>query len=454
MGNSIQNWLGTTRDALLGDSPETSGEDDAILNSDEKARRFGYAVILVVFVGLGGWAALAPLESAAHGEGTVQVEGDRKLIQHLEGGMVAEILVSNGDYVTKGQPLVVMDATEAQADLRIVSGRLWAARALVDRLLSERDGEAFITFTNWLTDLDDERALVAVGNEQALFSARRAFLQGEEAVLRQRIEQMASEIEGIQAVLDAKRSVAQSFNLEADELQELLADGYVDKQRIRELERARAATLGEIADMVTRITSAEVAIEETKLQIFQLEKRFKTQVVDALTQAEEELYDFEQRYSSHRGRLDRTTVKAPIDGLVLALKPNTIGAVVGAGDGLMSIVPDTNNLLIDTKLSPMDIDRIHIGQDAEVRFSVFKDAYSITGTLINVSADSLVDAATGQNYFEAKVRLLEEDVELLGEYRLIPGMPAEVLVKTGKRTLLGYLTSPLHRMFENSLIEG
>ena len=255
-------------------------------------------------------------------------------------------------------------------------------------------------------------------------------------------------------MLDAKRSVAQSFNLEADELQELLADGYVDKQRIRELERARAATLGEIADMVTRITSAEVAIEETKLQIFQLEKRFKTQVVDALTQAEEELYDFEQRYSSHRGRLDRTTVKAPIDGLVLALKPNTIGAVVGAGDGLMSIVPDTNNLLIDTKLSPMDIDRIHIGQEAEVRFSVFKDAYSITGTLINVSADSLVDAATGQNYFEEKVRLLEEDVELLGEYRLIPGMPAEVLVKTGKRTLLGYLTSPLHRMFENSLIEG
>jgi membrane fusion protein, epimerase transport system len=442
------------RDTLLGGSSEINGGDDAVLNSDEKARRFGYAVILVVFVGLGAWAALAPLESAAHGEGTVQVEGDRKLVQHLEGGMVSEILVANGDYVKKGQPLVVMDATEAQADLSIVSGKLWATRALVDRLLSERDGEASITFTDWLADLDDERAMVALGNEQALFNARHAYLQGEEAVLKQQIEQMVSQIEGIQAVLDAKRSVAQSLNLEAEELRELLADGYVDKQRIRELERAYAATLGEVADMVTRVTTSKVAIEEAKLQILQLEKRFKTQVVDALTQAEEELYDLEQRFSALRGRLDRTTVKAPIDGLVLALKPNTIGAVVGAGGELMSIVPDTNNLLIDTKLSPMDIDRIHIGQEAEVRFSVFKDAYSVTGTLINVSADSLIDAATGQNYFEGKVRLLEEDMALLGEYRLVPGMPAEVLVKTGNRTLLGYLTSPLHRMFENSFIDG
>ena len=432
----------------------TSGDEAAILDSDRQARRFGYAVILVVFGGFGLWAALAPLESAAQGPGTVQVEGNRKLVQHLEGGIVDEILVENGDFVRQGQPLIRMDTTQAQAELSIIGGRLWAKRALVDRLLSERDEKAVIAFADWLTALQDERVIVAVGNEQALFNARRADLLGEKDVLEQRIEQLNSQIEGTEAVLQAKRSVASSLSSEADELQELLAEGYVDKQRIRELERARASTLGEVSDLVARVATAKVSIDETRLQILQLEKRFKTQVVDALTQAEEELYDLEQRHRALTDRVERTVVRAPNDGIILALKTNTVGAVVSPGEPLMSIVPDTESLLIDAQLSPMDIDRIHIGQEAEVRFSVFKDAYSITGVLIKVSADSLIDEVTGAPYFEVKIKLNDDDIKLLGEYRLVPGMPAEVLVKTGKRTLLGYLTSPLHRMFEKSLIEA
>ena len=431
-----------------------SSDEAAILDSDRQARRFGYAVILVVFGGFGLWAALAPLESAAQGPGTVQVEGNRKLVQHLEGGIVDEILVENGDFVRQGQPLIRMDTTQAQAELSIVGGRLWAKRALVDRLLSERDEKAVIAFADWLTALQDERVIVALGNEQALFNARRADLLGEKEVLEQRIEQSNSQIEGTEAVLEAKRSVASSLSSEADELQELLAEGYVDKQRIRELERARASTLGEVSDLVARVATAKVSIDETRLQILQLEKRFKTQVVDALTQAEEELYDLEQRHRALKDRVERTVVRAPNDGIILALKPNTVGAVVSPGEPLMSIVPDTESLLIDAQLSPMDIDRIHIGQEAEVRFSVFKDAYSITGVLIKVSADSLIDEVTGAPYFSAKIKLNDDDIKLLGEYRLVPGMPAEVLVKTGKRTLLGYLTSPLHRMFEKSLIEA
>jgi epimerase transport system membrane fusion protein len=265
---------------------------------------------------------------------------------------------------------------------------------------------------------------------------------------------MTAQIEGAQAVLEAKRQVAKSLELEAGELQELLAEGYVDKQRIRELGRSQAATLGEVSDLVARIAGIKVAIEETKLQIIQLDKRFKTQVVDTLTRAEEELYDLEQRHRTISDRVERTLVKAPSSGTVMALKPNTIGAVIASGGELMAIVPDSESLLIDTKLSPMDIDRIHIGQEAEVRFSVFKDAYSITGVLTTVSADSLIDQTTGQPYFAAKVKLSDEDMKLLGSYRLVPGMPAEVLVKTGKRTLLGYLTSPLHRMFEASLLDA
>ena len=196
-----------------------------------------------------------------------------------------------------------------------------------------------------------------------------------------------------------------------------------------------------------------MAIEETELQILQLHKRFKTQVVDALTTAQEELYDMQQRLLAINDRLQRTLISAPATGYILGLKPNVMGAVVAPGEELMAIVPDVEKLMIDAKMSPMDIDRIRIGQEAEVRFAVFKDAYTITGELVKVSADSLVDEATGEAYFEAKVELLEGDLVLLGDYQLVPGMPADVLVKTGNRTLLGYLTSPLQRMFENSLIE-
>lgn len=455
MQHSVRGLLEAVRRWFFVANPESGGEGAAhILDSDKQARRLGYAIVLVVFGGFGIWAAVAPLESAAYGMGTVQVEGDRKWVQHFEGGMVAEILVSNGDYVEQDQALVRMDSTAAQAELSIIAGRLWAKRALVDRLLSERTAELEIVFTDWLLDLDDERAIVAVGNERALFAARRSDLQGETNVLEQRIAQMTAQIEGAQAVLEAKRQVAKSLELEAGELQELLAEGYVDKQRIRELGRSQAATLGEVSDLVARIAGIKVAIEETKLQIIQLDKRFKTQVVDTLTRAEEELYDLEQRHRTISDRVERTLVKAPSSGTVMALKPNTIGAVIASGGELMAIVPDSESLLIDTKLSPMDIDRIHIGQEAEVRFSVFKDAYSITGVLTTVSADSLIDQTTGQPYFAAKVKLNDEDMKLLGSYQLVPGMPAEVLVKTGKRTLLGYLTSPLHRMFEASLLDA
>lgn len=455
MSSNWSAFLQKARYVLLGSPPELGlDEDQLIFDSDRQARRFGYGVVVLVFFGFGSWASFAPLESAAFGSGTVQVEGNRKLVQHLEGGLVAAILVANGDYVMKGQPLVRMDATRPQADLSIVNGRLWAKRALVDRLLSERDGRLSVDFTEWLVALNDERVLVALGNELALFEARRADLLGEKEVLKQRNTQMISQIEGIKAVLDAKQSVAKSLDSEVGELQELLADGYVDKQRIRQLERSRAETLGEISDLTARIAASEISIDETRLKMLQLEKRFKTQVVDELTHAEEELYDLKQRQGALTEVLERTIIRAPNNGVVLALKPNTIGEVIGAGEELMSIVPDTNKLLIDTKLSPMDIDRIRVGQEAEVRFSVFKDAYSITGVLTKVSADTLVDDVTGASYFEAKVKLDEKDIALLGDYELVPGMPAEVLVKTGNRTLLGYLTSPLHRMFEKSLIDG
>ena len=214
-----------------------------------------------------------------------------------------------------------------------------------------------------------------------------------------------------------------------------------------------AEALGAISELQAKIASAEVAAEEARLKITQLTKRFVTAVVDELTESQEAYFDLEQKYIAITDKVDRSTIRSPVSGYVMAVLPKSVGAVVRSGTDLMQIVPDAGKFIIDVQMSPMDIDRIRVGQEAEVRFAVFKDSYTITGELTKISADSMINENTGQPFYEAKVELFEEDMALLGEEELVPGMPADVLVKTGSRTLLGYLTSPLQRMFENSLIE-
>lgn len=426
-----------------------------LLDSDRTIRRFGYAVVFVL-MGIGGTvAAVAPIESAALGEGVVQVKGNRKQVQHFEGGIVAEILVSKGDLVEAGQPLVQLDATQDRAELQILSGRRFNTRALVDRLIAERDDRDAIEFSSVLLDAAaaDERAVNAMASEQALFDARSADRNGEADVLLQRIAQYEKQIGGLRSVASSKQQVVSSLSEEIEDLQALLADGYVDKQRLRELQRGRTQALGDIADLEAQIAATEVSIGETRLQILQLGKRFKTEVVDQLTGAQEQLYDLEQQMVTTSDRVTRATVRAPVSGIVLNKVINTIGAVVRPGDALMEIVPATEDLVVEVKLNPLDIDRVKLGQEAEIRFAVFKDAYSVTGVLTKLSPDRLVDKETGAPYYSGEISILEEDYRFLDGLTLVPGMPAEVLVKTGQRTMLGYLTSPLDRMFSKSLIE-
>lgn len=431
-----------------------AGEVDSnILESDKDVRRFGYLTILVVFGGFGLWAGLAPLESAARGGGTVQVEGDSKPVQHLEGGIVSAILVENGSYVDQGDSLIALDATQLIAEKKIIEGRLWATRASVDRLVSERDGQNEVKFSPSLTESVDSQARLAMRNEETLFEARRATRLGEISVLEKRIAQGEKKVSGGQEVLVSKRGIVESLESELGDLNQLLADGYVDKQRIRLLDRQLADTLAQIADQEAIVAAAVVAIQETELEITQLNQRFVTEVINELTVGQEELFDIEQRFTAISHRLDHAIIRSPARGYVMAMEPNTIGEIIAPGQQLMEIVPDLDKLVIDVKLSPMDIDRVQIGQEAEVRFAVFKDSYTITGELVKISADSLSDDATGEQYYQAKVDLYDTDLRLLGDYKLVPGMPAEVLVKTGKRTFMGYLTSPLKRMFDNSLIE-
>ena len=411
------------------------------MDNDRPVRRAGYTVLLLFVFGVGAWAVFAPLESAAIAAGIVQVEGKRKLVQHLEGGIVAEIAVANGDSVEQGQPLILLDATKDRAEKQILRGRIFNTQALVDRLQAERDDLLSVAFSSPLIDTAalDQRAQNAMDNETSLFSVRMADRLGEESVVQ-------SSISGASELARSKGIIVDSLEEEIADLKILLADGYVDKQRLRQLERTKNQTLGELSDL-------DVAMREGQLKVLQIRKRFKTQVVDSLTEAREKLYDLEQQYEAVADRVARATIRSPVQGTVLHVEINTIGAVVTPGQTLMEIVPDVDKLVIEARVSPMDIDRVEVGQTAEVRFSVFKDAYMVSGTLTKLSADRLVDQGSDLPYYSAEIRLLEEDLHLLRGMSLVPGMPAEVLIKTGERTMMRYLTSPLARITSRSLIE-
>jgi epimerase transport system membrane fusion protein len=422
--------------------------------SDRIPRLIGIYIVMVVFGGFGLWALVAPLDSAALAPGVVTVKSYRKTVQHLEGGIVSEILVTDGQLVEQGQTLLILDNTQSKAELGILKGQYFTTRAMENRLAAERDSLQSVDFSNDL-DASDIRAIEAIKNEGLIFAARRDDRLGEVEVLEQRIVQLESQIEGLRALAASKQEIVSSYTAEVADLAELLAEGYVDKQRLRDLQRSRSRSVGELADHRAAIAQAEVQIGETRLQILQLNKRFTTEVVDQLAETQARVYDLRERISAIQDRLRRTIITAPVAGIVLGMNTHTIGGVVQPGKTLLDIVPDLAELVVDARVSPVDIDRVRLGMEATIRFSAFKNATTpiIQGKLTKISADRLVDEQTGDPYYLARVEVSEEGREMLGTLILVPGMPADVLIKTGERTFFQYLIKPASNAFARSLIE-
>lgn len=425
-------------------------------DNDRRLRQIGYWLTAILLGGCGLWASFAPIDTGALAPGIVQVEGKRKSVQHLEGGIVSEIMVRNGDSVIQGDPLLSIDVTQANAELLILAGRRIDLQGKHDRLVAERDDLDLIPFSEGLLSLgeDDDRAATAIAGESTLFAARRADRDGEVQLLLQQQAQLSEQAAGFEAIRASSNTLLSSLDTEIADLSELLREGYVDKQRLRELERSRTRVLGEIAETNSKIASVSVAIAESQLQIVQLNKRFKSEVVDELKQVQTALYDVQQQFNTVLDRVERAIIRAPADGFVLNTSTTTVGAVISAGEELMEIVPHDKDLIIEARVSPFDIDRVQAGQLAEVRFAVFKDAYLVSGTLTKLSADRLIDSSTNTPYFAAEVAIEQEDFDrFYNGARLVPGMPAEVLIKTGNRTFLDYILSPLNRTVSTSLLE-
>ncbi|MDG9977503.1 HlyD family type I secretion periplasmic adaptor subunit [Ectopseudomonas oleovorans] len=421
--------------------------------SDRKPRTIGMLIVFVTFGLFGTWSVVAPLGSAALAPGVVTVQTYRKTVQHLEGGIVKELHVRDGDVVKVGDPLIVLDDTQVRAEYGMITSQLIAAQAMEARLRAERDDLLQIDFSGML-ESNSQRAREAREGETQVFNARRGSRLGEVSVLEKRISQLHEQIRGLESMISTKRSLEKSYQGEIGELTELLAEGFIDKQRLLDQQRRLDMLRAEIADHGSQITKTKLQISETELQIVQLNKDFSADVVAQLAETQTRVFDLQERLSALEERLRRIVIRAPDDGMIIGMKVHTIGGVVSPATPLLDIVPSVSDLVVEAQVSPVDIDRVSPGKTADIRFSAFGSATPVMeGVVIHVSGDRLINEQTGMPYYLARVSLTEKGTKTLGSLKLQPGMPAEVLINTGDRTLFQYIMQPITDAVARSLIE-
>ena len=411
------------------------------------------AVVVALFLGgFGAWAALAPLESAAIAQAIVSVNTKRKTVQHLEGGIVADIPVKEGDTVDAGQILLVLDDTQARTLFTLTESQYHSMAALRERLVAERDGLAAILWPEWLR--------LAVGEEDILRAQERIFETGAEllanqtAIYEQQIAQMREEIVGLTQETEAQNQQIDLLEEELQGLSGLVEQGYEGKTRLLALKRRRSELAGARARNRARVARVEQAIGETRLKIAELRNARMNAVVEELRDTEARNSDLRERLAAARHVLSRTQVVAPVSGTVMDLRVFTRGGVVGPGEALMDIVPAGDELVIEARIEPTDIDVVHPGLAAQVRLTAFSQLTTpvLSGTVLQVSADSLYDERTGTPFYQARVTLDSAQPGLEG-LKLQPGMPAEVMIVTGSRTPLDYLLKPIVTSFRRALRE-
>ena len=416
----------------------------------------GFATIAVFFGVFGAWAALSPLDSAAIAPGVVSVDTNRKTIQHFEGGIVGEIKVRDGDKVVAGQVLIRLDDTRARATLELLRGRQVAASALEARLIAERDGKRKIAFPGWLVKArENPKSRETIGGQVNIFEARRNALVGQTSILNQGIAQYSEEINGLRGQIGSEDRQYELITDELKGLRDLFEKGFAKKPRILALEREAARINGSRSQNLARIARAEQSIAEARLRINELRTEMINQAVAELRDVQSELFELAERVKAAEDVLRRTEIRAPLDGTVVDLQVHTPGGVIAPGERLLDIVPSGERLVVEARVDPGDIDVVHPGLRARVRFTAFnqRSVVAIDGTVTSVSADSLVDERSGVSYYLARVELAEDFAKQRGDVTLYPGMPAEVMIVTGARTALDYFMRPIARSLNRAFRE-
>lgn len=433
-----------------------SGSGPELPVSDRRVKWVGILILLVAFGGFGSWAALAQLSVAVVASGTVSVESFKRTVQHLEGGIVSAINVEDGDHVAAGDVLMVLDGTQSRSQLDIARANWFIASAQEARLMAEQQNASSVEFPAELQAMvgSNERFEQILAVQRSLFLSRRSSLEGEIAALNEQIQQYREQIEGLEESIAINRRRHRSLQEEIADYQSLFRDGLGNNQRIRELERQVLQYQADTAQARAQIAQLGSQISENRSRIETQRQNYRQEIGEQLRQAQSQISDSRERIVAMQDQVGRTEITAPVSGTVVGLDIHTIGAVIRGGDPIMSIVPDSEGFLVEARVPAQDIDNIYPGQQAEIRFSAFNQRLVpvVGGVVQHVSADSFEDENTGASYYRALLQVSEQGrEEMTDNMQLLSGMPAEVMIKTGEKTLLAYLAQPVTDMLNRSI---
>ncbi len=415
----------------------------------------GWAVLAVAFGGFAIWSVTAPLSNGVTAMATVVVDSSRKSLQHLEGGIVEEILVRDGDAVVAGQPVVRLDETQVLASLKLLQGRLDSGQAQQARLSAERGGRSEPGFPAALVERAQTETEVAdiLEGQRQLFAARRQTMTSQIDVLQNRIAQSKTQIEGLDRQVEAADRQIALIQKELSGKQELAGKGYTSEVQVMAVERELARLEGQRGEHLAQIAQVRQAMNEAQLQVMSVETKFREDVEAELRKVETEIFDASERLAATKAQYQRLTVTAPVDGTVVDLDVHTVGGVIAPGSRIMDIVPTDDTLVVEAQVGTADIDDVHSGMPAQVRFSAFNrgNVPTAEGTVSTVSADRLINEKTGTPYYRVRVRVDPAAVAGLDGLDLMPGMPAEVMVNKSDRTLFDYFAVPFQELLTRSL---
>jgi len=435
--------------------PASASPGPAVMPFDRYVK-VGFAIVLLLFVGGFLWAVFAKIQGAVIAPGSIVVEGKPKIIQHLDGGLVGEIFVKDGDKVAQGALLMRLDPTALAANSSLLKNRSVEAQALSARLVAERDDDAAIDWD--FVFPANERDLItekAIADQNELFLTRRRGYLGQIDQLQQRIAQANDQIDGFEARMVTLYDQAGLVNEEANAFRELNRRGQGYKIRINQLEREFARLQGETSASRSEIARIKNLIGETKIEILQVKRQRQEQVLTELRETESIESDLREQLVTADDQTQRIDIVSPVDGIVHNMAITTIGGVVTPANPIMEIIPVNERLIVESQVEPIYIDQIYIGQPTTVRLSAFNQRTTpeLTGVVLNISASTVTDQATGFSYYVVRVEIPPDQIDRLNGLTLIPGMPAEAFIQTDERTVWNYLVKPATDQFNRAFRE-
>ncbi len=419
----------------------------------------GSIALLVLVVGVGGWAVMTRISGAIVSAGLVEVDQNKQVVQHLEGGIVDQVLVEEGDEVQAGQRLVILDSASLRTELAIVESQLHEVEARVWRLRAERDSDERVLFPAELLATAAARDEVAdlIDGQRRLFDARLGSLFNESEQLARRSDQIASQVDGIDAQSRAYREQLSLIDRELEDQQKLLDKGLAQASRVLSLQRERAQLSGSLGELAASRAEALGRQTEIDIEIQKLTSARREEAIMELRDQQHQLVALvEERLSLHE-RLARQDITAPTSGIVYGMSVNTPRSVVRAAEPVAYIVPQDRPLVIAARVEPIHVDQVHIGQPVILRFPVFdgRNTPEMQGHVSKVSADAFTDERTALTYYRAEIALEAGEIETLGtDKEILPGMPVEAYIRTGERTPLAYLLKPFTDYFNKAFRES